>query len=148
MCATVYVCVSVCMCVWAAEGLVATEILTYRAPLPAALSLASTSQRKRSAAAWLIYNLCLSFPPASVFLSFHCHCIPLSASKLQEFLFVMSTSSMNQPNSLNQLGFQTPFLSLSSPLILITLSFLCSHFLFLTILLPSFPPFTSFALPR
>lgn len=45
------------MCVWAAEGLVAREILTYRAPLPAALSLASTSQRKCSAAARLIYNL-------------------------------------------------------------------------------------------
>lgn len=42
-----------------AEGLVAREILTYRAPLPAALSLASTSQRKCSAEARLIYNLSL-----------------------------------------------------------------------------------------
>lgn len=37
-----------CVCVWeGSEGLVAREILTYRAPLLAALSLASTSQRKR-----------------------------------------------------------------------------------------------------
>lgn len=69
-------------CVWAAEGLVAREILTYRAPLPAALSLASTSQRKRSAAAQLIYNLSLSFPLASASPSFSRHGLPFSASKL------------------------------------------------------------------
>lgn len=61
--------------VGAAEGLVAREILTYRAPLPAALSLASTSRRKRSAAARLIYNLSLLFFPTclSLFL------LPLSS---------------------------------------------------------------------
>lgn len=72
-----------CVCVFvfvhagvgAAEGLVAREILTYRAPLPAALSLASTSRRKRSAAARLIYNLSLLFFPTclSLFL------LPLSS---------------------------------------------------------------------
>lgn len=46
-------CVSVCAG-GDVEGLVATEILTFRAPFPAALSLASTRQRKRSEAGRLI----------------------------------------------------------------------------------------------
>lgn len=90
-----------CVCVWAAEGLVAREILTYRAPLPAALSLASTSQRKRFAAAGLIYNLSLLFPPASVSppRSRSRHCLSFPASKLEDFLLVISTSHCTNHNN-------------------------------------------------
>lgn len=66
---------SVCVRVWAAEGLVAREILTYRAPLPAALSLASTSQRKCSAVA-----------PANL------QSLPLVPSRLCCSLFLLSLS--------------------------------------------------------
>lgn len=64
------VCVCACACRREAEGLVATEILTHWTPLPAALSLALTRQRKCLEAGRLIYHpflpffLHLSFPPA------------------------------------------------------------------------------------
>ena len=87
-CMRACVCACVCVCVWAAEGLVAREILTYRAPLPAALSLASTSQRKRFAAARLIYNLALSLslPPS----------LPPSRPRLFLFLSSLSFFSRHQ----------------------------------------------------
>lgn len=78
-----------------AEGLVAREILTYRAPLPAALSLASTSQRK-SARHGLIYNLL-----SCSLLLFSCHCLLLIASKLDDWLTSAHGASHN--NFFNQL---------------------------------------------
>lgn len=54
-----YVCV--CACRQEAEGLVATEILTHWTPLPAALSLALTRQRKCLEAGRLIYYPFLPF---------------------------------------------------------------------------------------
>lgn len=134
-----------CVCVWAAEGLVAREILTYRAPLPAALSLASTSQRKRSAAARLICNL--SFPLTSVSPPFSCHCLSFSASTLQDFLFVIPTSHCTNHNTFfnplsiltftaEQLSLLFPLFSFHSPSLLTSC---CSLFLFLTIICLSSP---------
>ncbi len=58
----------VCVCRREAEGLVAREILTHRTPLPAALSLALTRQRKCLEAGRLIYHPSLPFFSVSLFL--------------------------------------------------------------------------------
>ncbi len=57
-----------CVCRREAEGLVATEILTHWTPLPAALSLALTRQRKCLEAGRLIYHPSLPFSRSLSFL--------------------------------------------------------------------------------
>lgn len=53
-------CVFVCVCVWAAEGLVAREILTYWAPTPCCPQFSPDKSQKMFSSR-LIYNLSLYF---------------------------------------------------------------------------------------
>lgn len=129
----------VCVCVGAAEGLVAREILTYRSPLPAALSLASTSQRKRSAAARLIYHL--SLPLASLSLSFSWHCYVRNSSPI---IILFTSPACTHTVAAEQL--LSPSICYPLTLISLSLSSSCSLVLFLTSLYPSSSLFSYFTL--